>query len=255
MIRRTLRTRHSTLVKITALATSAAMGFATLTASAPNAQADEVSSSPKGIVGGALLGGEVVTIVESLVGVRSGAAYAVGFGLGAIGGGIGGYFVDQSSSDGRASTYLLAGGLALVIPAIVLTLNATRYRASEDATEDHPPVNAPEANPGAPGGSSVIVGPSGTTAGDATPASPAVTMPPPAAGGSGTPTPTTTPATPPAAPGPPAPPLSLLDVQRGSFRMGLPVPEVRQMYSLREQKQYGLPQRPEVRMPVFAMTF
>jgi len=47
----------------------------------------------------------------------------------------------------------------------------------------------------------------------------------------------------------------LLDVRPGAIRIGMPVPEVRMMYSLREQQQYGLPQRTEVRMPVFAVSF
>ena len=110
----------------------------------------------------------------------------------------------------------LAGGLALVIPALVLTLNATRYRPSENATEDHPPADAPAADPG--------------------------TIKP-------------TPA-PPKAPAP----TSLLDVRAvgtatDGFRMGVPVPLVRSMYSQREQADLGLPQRTELRLPVLAVTF
>jgi hypothetical protein len=37
--------------------------------------------------------------------------------------------------------------------------------------------------------------------------------------------------------------------------LGVPVPQVRQMYSSLEQKTYGLPQGAEVRMPVFHLTF
>jgi MFS family permease len=220
-------------MKLAALA--GCVAFSTSIAFAPAAQADEVSPDGKGIVGGALLGGEIVTITESIAGVHPAWAYLLGGGLGAVGGGVGGYFIEQASfsSDGRVPMYLLAGGLALVIPSIVLTLNATRYMPNEKATEDKPPVDAPLANPGAPGGS--IVTP---------PAAPPPTLPPPAGGG-GTPAPSTA----------PAPPSSLLDVQGGSFRLSLPVPEVRPMYSIHEQKQYGLPQRAEVRMPVFAVTF
>ena len=46
--------------------------------------------------------------------------------------------------------FLLAGGLGLIIPAVVLTLNAVRYTPSENASEDHAPTNAPPANPGTP---------------------------------------------------------------------------------------------------------
>ena len=219
-----------------ALALSALVGVSTLTALAPSARADEVSSTGggKGIIGGALLGADVVTITESLIKVHPGWAYALGGGLGAVGGGIGGYFVEQASSDGTGPVYLLAGGMALIIPALVLSLNATRYQPSESATEDKPPPGI-YANPGTVGGSG------GTRpAGDA---------PAPAA-------PTPAPAPPP--PASPGPPLSLLDVNApgaSGLRVGVPIPQVRQMYSTAEQKMYGLPQHSEVRMPVFRLTF
>jgi hypothetical protein len=221
--------------RLTSVALAAAVGIATLTTFAPEARADDVSPTGKGITGGALLGGEVVTITEALAGVHSGWAYLIGGTLGAAGGGVGGYFVEQSSPNGQADVYMLAGGLALVIPALVLTLNATRYRPSEGATEDHPPADQPAADPGHAGGS--IVGP------------------------------VMTPVVPPAAPAPPKPsasPSTLLDIRtpgggsgssETSFRMGVPLPQVRAMYSLREQAELGLPQRTEVRMPVLAVTF
>ena len=193
---------------------------------APAAHADEVSPSGKGIAGGILLGGEVVTITESLIGVRSGWAYLIGGGLGAVGGGLGGFAVEQASANGQGATYMLAGGMALIIPALVLTLNATRYRPSENATEDKPPPGLAPADPGAPGGSAV--------------SGPAAAPPPPPA--------------PAAAP----PPTSLLDLsipRETGLRMGVPVPDVRPMYTASEQRAYGLPQRAEVRMPVFRLTF
>jgi hypothetical protein len=213
-----------------ALGLAAAVGL-TLAAFAPEARADEVSPTGKGIAGGALLGGEVVTITEALIGVHSGWAYLIGGGLGAGGGAVGGYFVEQASANGQGPVYMLAGGLALVIPALVLSLNATRYQPSENATEDHPPASAP-ADPGRAGGS--VVGPV------VAPASPAPVAPAPP-------------------PGPP-PPVSLFDVRAvgqpsDGFRMGVPLPQVRAMYSIREQAELGLPQRTEVRMPVLAVTF
>jgi hypothetical protein len=214
---------------------AAALAGILLSATAGAARADEVASTPKGTIGGGLLGGEVVTIVESLAGAHSPWWYGVGFVVGAGGGATGGFFIDKGSSNGEASMYLLAGGLALVIPALVLTLNATRYQGSEGATEDKPPVGAPIANPGAPGGS--VITPDGVS-------------PPPSA---------PTPPPPPA----PTPPSSLLDIQmdpRGhggaaGLRLGVPVPDVRPMYSIREQKEYGLPQHTEVHMPLLSVTF
>jgi hypothetical protein len=241
----------------TAAAAAALVAFGAITAHAPAAYAagEEVSPTGKGITGGALLGGEVVVIVEAIAGVRPTWAYAAGFGVGAIGGGVGGYFIEQSSDDGKAPMFMLAGGLALVIPALVLTLNATRYQPSSDLTEDRAPTNAPPADPGAVGGSAVA--PAGG-AQNTTPAS----QPPPAGGGAGTPAPQPSPAQqpPPATPGPPSVPLSLFDMRffgthPSGLRLGLPVPEVRPMYSMNELKQLGLQQQTEVRMPLVRVTF
>jgi len=215
--------------------------------SASPAHADEVSPKGKGITGGALLGAEVVTIVESLIGVRNGWAYIGGAAAGAIGGGIGGYFVEQGSSDGRVPVYMLAGGLALVIPAVVLTLNATRYMPDETATEDKgAPTEGPPADPGRAGGSAVS--PTGGT--------PGVSAPPPPV----SPPPSTppTPAPPPQA-RPPIPDALLhLDVDpthRAGVRMGVPVPTVKPMWSSAEQKQYGFAQGTEMRLPVVKVSF
>jgi hypothetical protein len=213
-----------------AFAAAALFGATALAAPLREARADEVSSSGKGIAGGALLGAEVVTITESLVGVRSGWAYWVGGLIGAAGGGVGGYFIEQGSSDGRAPMYMLAGGLALVIPAVVLSLDATRFRPEEGATEDKAPVGPP-AEPGVPGGS-VGSPPTGGAAPSPPPASP-----------------------PPAAPAAP-PPQSLFDVHKGTFRLGVPLPAVVPMFSALEAKQYGLTRNDaEVKMPVLRVAF
>ncbi|APR99660.1 hypothetical protein [Pajaroellobacter abortibovis] len=115
------------------------MCLSLLCASAESAYASTVSSSPKGTIGGVLLGAELVMISESLIGVEDSWSYLIGGGIGAIGGGIGGYLIDQSALNPYVSISMLAGGLALIIPATVLTLNATRYRPSEDASEDQAP--------------------------------------------------------------------------------------------------------------------
>jgi hypothetical protein len=132
--------------------------------------------------------------------------------------------------------------MALIIPALVLSLNATRYHPSESATEDKPPPGIPPADPGSLGGSAVTPPP-------ATAPAPAST--PPAVGPSSSLTPAS-----------PAPATSLLDLgvskdrgQSAGFRLGVPVPNVRPMYTSAEQRAYGLPQHAEVRMPVFRLTF
>jgi hypothetical protein len=209
-------------------ATAALFGAIALAGPSRDARADDVSPTGKGIVGGALLGAEVVTITESLVGVRSGWGYVIGAVLGAGAGGVGGYFVEQNSSDGKAPMYMLAGGLALVIPAVVLSLDATRYRPEEGATEDKAPTG-PLAEPGVPGG------------------------------GVGAPAPAAAPAAPPAAapaPAPAPPPQSLLDGYKGEYRLGLPVPSVVPMFSATEAKTYGLTRNDaEFKMPVLHIAF
>jgi hypothetical protein len=209
-------------------AAAALFGAIALVGPQGQAHADEVSPTGKGIAGGALLGAEVVTITESLVGVRSGWGYVIGAVLGAGAGGVGGYFVEQNSSDGKAPVYMLAGGLALVIPAVVLSLDATRYRPEEGATEDKAPTG-PLAEPGVPGG------------------------------GVGAPAPAAAPAAPPAAapaPAPAPPPQSLLDGYKGEYRLGLPVPSVVPMFSAVEAKTYGLTRNDaEFKMPVLHIAF
>ncbi len=213
-------------------AAAALFGAIALVGPQGQARADEVSPSGKGIVGGALLGAEVVTITESLAGARSGWAYLIGGVLGAAAGGVGGYFVEQNSSDGKAPVYMLAGGLALVIPAVVLSLDATRFRPEEGATEDKAPTG-PLAEPGVPGGSVV------------TPA-PGAAPPPPAA----------VPPAPPPAAAPAPPPQSLLDGYKGEYRLGVPVPSVVPMFSAVEAKTYGLTRNDaEFKMPVVHIAF
>jgi len=209
-----------------ALIATAILAGATTLALGGDARADEVASTPKGTVGGALLGAEVVTITESLFGARPGWAYALGAILGAGGGGAAGYVIDTGSTDGKAPMYMLAGGLALIIPALVLSLNATRYMPEEGATEDTAPTGPP-AEPGVPGANA---------GGGAAPAPPAPSPAP--------------------APAAPAPPQSLLDMGGGAVRLGVPVPDVRPVFSMAEQRQYGMRTAgTELRMPVLHVAF
>ncbi len=221
--------------------TAATFGLTAFCAHAPEARADEIAGTPKAIVGGAFLGAEVVAIPMGIAGVRAGWAYAVFPPLGAVAGGIGGFFMDKAYDDAKTSAYgsafMLAGGMALIIPTIVLMLNATRYHPSAAATEDRAPTNTgPEANPGKAGGGAVIPSGGGAT----------TTTPPPANTGTGG-----------GAGGnqPPYVPLSFVDVHEGTFRMGIPVPEVRNLYTTREVRDLGVRQATELRVPVFKLAF
>ncbi len=228
----------------------AALAAGAILAVPGTAEAEEVTPTAKGIVGGAFLGGELVVFGEALFGVRSTAAYVIGAGAGAAAGGVGGYFVEQAVDDGRIPAYMLAGGLALMIPAIVVALDATRYMPTEGAREDKP-VTAPPSDPGQPGASSVV---------GAEPATPPATVPGP---GSAT-TPTTPTPSPTPAPGgggggtqaPRAPQASLFNVQGSEFSVGVPVPEVRPLVGSVERTRMGVDNRgSELRFPVVRVSF
>jgi len=230
----------------------AALAAAAVLVGGPRAaQAEEVSPSGKGIVGGALLGGEIVIFTEAIIGVRSGTAYALGAGGGAVAGGVGGYFIEQAVSDGRVPAYLLAGGLALIIPALVITLDQTRYLPTEGAREDKPVTNLPASDPGKPGGSAVIGAEPAAAPPAANPATPATTP-----GG-------TTPAPAPAQGGgtraPVRAPMSLINFQGSGTRqlsVGVPVPEVRPVFTAQQKKALGVENSGnEVRIPVVNVTF
>jgi hypothetical protein len=230
-------------------------GAALMTPSA--AQAEEVSPTGKGIAGGALLGGEIVVFGEAIFGVHSGLAYIIGAVVGAGGGGVGGYFIEKASDDGRVPAYLLAAGVAGIIPAVVVTLDATRYRPTEGAREDKPTTETAPSDPGQPGGSSVVGAPPSapTTAPPATSAPPASTTPP---------------ATPPPATPAPAPAggggggtqiqarrsNSLVGVQQGQLQIGVPVPEVRPLLGSAERTRMGVSNTgSELRFPVVNIAF
>jgi len=242
-----------------------ALAAASVLAIPSTAKAQPVSPDAKGIGGGAFLGGELVVFGEAIFGVRSTAAYLIGAGVGAAAGGVGGYFVEQAVDDGRIPAYLLAGGLALLIPAIVVTLDATRYMPTEGAREDKP-VNAPPSDPGKPGGSSVVgaEAPASTTPNSPAPAPATPTEPAPAPapapapnGGGGTNPPTQAPQPSHLPARTPQPQTSLLNVQsNGAFRVGVPLPEVRPVLGSAERSRMGVDNRgSELRFPVVRVTF
>ncbi|HLV68566.1 MAG TPA: hypothetical protein VKY73_22270 [Polyangiaceae bacterium] len=84
----------------------------------------------KGIAGGALLGAELVLAIEAAFDVEPTWAYVVGGLVGAGGGAVGGYFVEEEA-DPRIPMFMLAGGMALAIPTMVAVLSATAYEAPE----------------------------------------------------------------------------------------------------------------------------
>ena len=263
------------LVSVAPLA--AALCFTPRIASADVGKA-EASAVGKGTVGGALLGGELVCSVEALAGVKSPWAYLGGAVGGAAAGGVGGYFVEKEGS-ARASMLLLAGGMTLAIPTVVLVLSRTAYNPPADYLTDKPPADepvanppqpdtatpapmgsSPAANPGAPNQQSVPVPSEGPTAPPAN-ATPPTTTPPT------TTPPTTTPPTS-AVPskqhrfarGEKLPPLvltppSLVALTPGALALNVPAVEIQNTYTRAEVAMYGVTQHTEVHIPVLNVVF
>ncbi|HVY26280.1 MAG TPA: hypothetical protein VHB79_06990 [Polyangiaceae bacterium] len=227
---------------ITSLLALAGATLAPLTAHATGEA--EASGTGKGIAGGALLGGELVTAVEAGFGVKAPWAYIVGGVAGGAAGGVGGYFVEQQG-DARGPMLMLAGGVALAIPTIVFVLAETAYEPPAAYLQDQAPADEPLAEPPAPS--------------EAAPAS----APAPAA-------------TPPAdaEPAPPAPaptgrrylpsqrrlslklpPPALIGFQDARLALGVPNIEVLHSYSRRERVMFNAPDVAELRIPVLNVTF
>jgi len=241
-----------------------------------NAAADvgklEASGKPKGTIGGALLGGELVVTVEAAAGVKSGWAYAGGALLGAAGGGVGGYFIEKNASP-RVDLLMLAGGMTLVIPSIVFALSRTAYQPPVDYLTDKPPSDEPVANPPQPD----LAAPAAVPPAPA----PAETVPPvPPA--SNTPGVTTPPASDSNAPGgtpaPPVPPTSsaphvrhhlavsrmpplsltppaLVALTPEALALRVPSVEIQNTYTSTELAMYGVTQHTEVHIPVMSVVF
>ncbi|MFC1641780.1 hypothetical protein ACFL5O_03695 [Myxococcota bacterium] len=216
----------------------AAFSFSAPHAAAQEAKEDKVSPTGKGIVGGTLLGGEVVMLVEAALSVKPTWAYIVGGLAGGIGGGVGGYYAEQEASS-KASLYLLAGGMALVIPTTVAVLSASAYRPPADYTQDQGPSDEPLAEPPQP------IPPASIQ-----PDSPAV----------------------PGAPTQPAvlrkgpvrervaalriqTPPALLDLRQGALTLGVPAVEVRETFTRKERAMYGVGRTTLVSVPVMSGCF
>ena len=134
--------------RLTSYVAAAAVAASVLVA--PNmAKAEVVSSTGKGAVGGGLLGAEVVMLSLGIAGVDKWWAYLLGGVGGAAGGAVGGYFVETEVTASEPSLYMLAGGMALVIPTVVVMLNATAYNPEADVVDGEIESDDPAAPAGA----------------------------------------------------------------------------------------------------------
>jgi hypothetical protein len=198
---------------------------------AGGASAQETSDTVKGITGGALLGAELVLVIEAAADVQSTWAYIGGGLAGAAAGGVGGYFLAKETSPGRTPMLLLAGGLTLAIPTTVAVLSATAYEPPATYIQDQGPADEPVADP-----------PKGTPAPAPAPA--------PAAPSGRAPTRRHTVAKAPRRVVPPA----LIDVEPERTTLSVPAVEIRDVHT-RAEVAMGLPQATEVRIPVLNVLF
>jgi len=197
---------------------------------ANTAPASPTAATGKGVVGGALLGAEAVMLTEAAADVKQGWAYGLGGGLGAVAGGVGGYFAEHGG-DAKLSMYLLVGGMALAIPTTVAVLSATAYEPV-NYTEDKPPAaDEPVAEPPQPGSAPLAPPPAGAP----TSRAPSHRAPKAAA----------------VAKAPPA----LIGVGEGQITLSVPAVEVRQAYTRTEVAMYGVKQHTEVAVPMLNVVF
>lgn len=92
-----------------------------------------LSADFKGAVGMGLLGAELGFIVPALAGAHDAWAFIVFPILGAAGGAAGGYFLlEQGAGHPEIAVGVLVAGMALFVPAMVVTISATAYEPEED---------------------------------------------------------------------------------------------------------------------------
>jgi hypothetical protein len=214
---------------------AAVLSIATIAASGP-AHAEEKtepSATGKGVVGGALLGAEAVMLVEAAASVKPPWAYAVGGGLGAVAGGIGGFFAEDAG-EAKLSLYMLAGGMALIIPTTVAVLSATSYEPTNYTEDRPPPADEPVAEPPRPAGSSSSRDPAKRAPVAAAPRRVRTT---------------TTLA--PRAPTAPA----LVGVGQGSVALSVPAVVVKPVFTRTEVAMLGVKQQTEVEVPILNVAF
>ncbi len=234
-----------------------------LTPESASAQQSPVTPDGKGVVGGALLGAEVVDLTLGIIGINAGWPYLVFGAVGAAGGGVGGYFIEQETRDvPEVSLYMLAGGMALVIPTIVVSLNATMYKPPDassvttlEPADNQPALGPTPAQPPArtvPAGAVQNTSPSKDAvaqrwcfAPQCTPARTSSVVP------------TRRALTPPLrrAPREEHFNFSLVGLRKGQLAFSLPAVAVQPLYTSREMWTYGVSQGSEVRIPLFQASF
>jgi len=118
------------------LAAAISMATAPSTAAAQPTEPQRIDASPKGLLGLGFVGAELGLTIPALAGLDDTWALIVFPVVGAAGGAVAGHFAIDNRGNEKAAVATLTLGLALVVPALVLTLWATRYDPDdEDAIE------------------------------------------------------------------------------------------------------------------------
>jgi len=100
-------------------------------------EGDQVSADFKGIVGLGLIGAELGFVIPAVAGLDDWWAFVVFPILGAGGGGVAGYFLlEEGDGHPEAAVATLVAGMALIVPATVLTLSATAYDPDDDSDDE-----------------------------------------------------------------------------------------------------------------------
>jgi hypothetical protein len=96
-------------------------------------EVDPVDPDFKGAIGLGLIGTELGFVIPALAGARDAWAYIVFPIAGAAGGAAAGYFaIEQGTDSAELAVATLVTGMALIIPAMVITLSATAYDPDDE---------------------------------------------------------------------------------------------------------------------------
>jgi hypothetical protein len=131
-----MESRRNNAKRTRVMAAAVALGVASFVVAEQAARAEgPVTATGKGTAGMAIIGGSITATTMGLIGVEKRWAYLVFPPVVAIGAGIGGYFM-ESAAPAEVSTYLLGAGMALIIPTVIVSLNATVYKVPDEYPND-----------------------------------------------------------------------------------------------------------------------
>lgn len=95
----------------------------------------QVKASPKGAIGLGLVGAELGLAIPAISGLDQWWALTLISVAGGTGGALAGHFAIDKNGNEKVSVAMLVTGLALVVPAVIVTVKGLRY----DPTDEAPP--------------------------------------------------------------------------------------------------------------------